>query len=170
VNDQEANLDELWQVYLHAEKAADESLRPFLAALPHVVGFQSPLPDSVGFLAPHLQDSDSIYALRVLERCPELLRRRLLPDLVAAASTARHEARLMFLRSAIASLDRTWLEANIEPQVWRQLGPGATDEQYRLLAELLLALGLRDVLQSLVDRAVASPDKSIRDIAEDFRS
>ena len=154
----DAEPDELWLAYCRAEQAADETLRPFLAAVP----------DPVAFLAPHLQHRGRVYALRVLERRSEVERRRLLPDLVAVASITVRELR--FVHSAIASLDRAWLEANIEPYVWQQLGPEATDEHYRRLAELLYGLGLRDLLNKLVDRAAASTDEETREVAADFRS
>jgi hypothetical protein len=115
-----------------------------------------------------LHHGGRIYALRVLERCAEVERRRLLPDLVAVASIDVRG--LPFVRSAIASLDRTWLEANIEPHVWLQLGPEASDEHYRRLAELLRGLRLRDLLRKLVDRAATSLDANIREVAEDFGS
>jgi hypothetical protein len=168
VNNDKASVDELWQQYVRAEKAADEALRPFLAAMPPIVGYEHPVPDVVAYLAPHVHESDCVYALRVLERQPEVQRRRLLPDLVAA-STSAWAPRFLHARWAIASLDRAWLEANIEPYVWQHLGPEATDEQYRRLGELLDGLGLRKLLQKLVEGAAASPDANIRAVAEDFR-
>jgi hypothetical protein len=158
VNNQTTSTEELWLAYCRAEQAADEALRPFLAAVP----------DPVAFLAPDLHRSGRVYALRVLERRPEVERRRVLPDLVTVASTTVRELR--FVQSAIASLDRTWLEANIEPHVWRQLGPEATDEQYRRLAELLDGLGLADLLNQVIERAAASTDENIREVAEDWKS
>jgi hypothetical protein len=168
VSDQEANVDELWQAYVRAEMAADETLLPFLAGLPHIVSPEHPVADDIDYLAARLHGREGIYALRALERCSEVDRRRLLPDLFAAATSAWAP---LFIRArrAIASLDRTWLETNIEPHVWQQLGPEATDEQYRRLAELLDCLGLADLLNQVVDRAAASPDENIREVAEDFR-
>jgi hypothetical protein len=169
VSDHDADIDELWVAYVRAEQAADETLRPFLAALPQLPDHQGGIPDPFGYLSPHLHGGDGIYALRVLERWPEVQRRRLLPDLIAASTSV--SAPLFFgARLAIASLERTWLEATIEPYIWQQLGPEATDEQYRRLAELVRTLGLRDLLKTLVDRAAASPDENIREVAEDFGS
>ena len=105
--------------------------------------------------------------MRALELCPEVERRRLLPDLVAASIGAWDPSAIR-ARSAIAALDRTWMETNIEPYVWQHLGPEATDWEYRRLAELLRGLGLRDVLRILVERASASADQDIREVAEDF--
>jgi hypothetical protein len=168
VNDQEVSHDELWMAYVRAEQAADEALRVFMAALPPRLDYQGGPPDVVGHLAPRLHGRDCIYALRVLERSPETERRRLLPDLVAVASTHTWAPEFLLARPAIASLDRKWLEANIEPCVWQQLGPDATDWQYRRLAELLRGLGMRDLLNKVIERASANADENIREVAEDF--
>jgi hypothetical protein len=158
MSDQQPGPEDLWLAYCHAEQEADEALRLFLATVS----------DPIGFLGTNLRHTGRVYALRVLERFPEEDRRRLLPDLVAVAATTVRDLRLV--RAAIASFDRRWLQSNIEGHVWKQLGPEASDEQYRRLAELLDGLGLAPSLEKLLDRAAASPDQEIRQVAADWRA
>lgn|SRR5262249_9102593 len=65
-------------------------------------------------------------------------------------------------------LPRATLAQPLHDAVVRRLDR-ADDDQYRCLAGLLRHLGLVVTLQALVDRALQSADRHIREVGEDFR-
>jgi hypothetical protein len=68
----------------------------------------------------------------------------------------------------LGRLPRATLAQPLHNAVVRRLDR-ADDDQYRRLAELLSHLGLAITLQALVDRALQSADRYIREVGEDFQ-
>jgi hypothetical protein len=104
-------------------------------------------------------------ALLTIESLPEPERRQFLPDLVHFASIDIRD--LVRARNIILSLDRDWLTKNVEPLIWSELGPSATDEQFRRLAELAAEVD-PGLLSRIAQRALASEDLDIHEVGEDF--
>ena len=71
-------------------------------------------------------------------------------------------------KQVLGRLPRAILAQSLHDAVMRRLDR-ADDDQYRRLAGLLRHLGLAVTLQALVDSALQSADKHIREVGEDFR-
>ena len=147
---------EAWREVCRLDRAADGARGKFLDLAP----------DRVEVLRVALGNAmERAPALRTLAVLPENERRLLLPELVGLASM--YISDITGVRTAIASFDRMWLSANLRPLVLRELGPHATYEQYRLLAELLLPLDSA-LLKDLVQLALANTDADILEVGRDF--
>jgi hypothetical protein len=103
-------------------------------------------------------------ALRLLLVVDVDRRLPLFPELVRLASVGHSDVGLV--REVIRSLPSYWVEANLGAELWPLLDEGG-DEEYRRLAELLDDLG-SGLLPELVDRARASADPDVREVADDF--
>lgn len=104
-------------------------------------------------------------ALRLLMDLDEATRCRVFPTLVEVASVGH--ADIQFARDVILSLNRQWLLDHLPAEVERVLSQGATGEEYRRLAELLDSVR-SPYLATLVEKAAASADVDIREVAEDY--
>lgn len=122
--------------------------------------------DLAELLQRELSQSGRGTALRLLPHADESVRRQLFPEVVRAASAAHSD--LQLARTVLLSLDSRWLERNLPMEIERILEQGADFDEYRRLAELLNILR-SPYLAVLVERAAASPDPHIREVADDFR-
>jgi hypothetical protein len=106
-------------------------------------------------------------ALRVLVDAPLELVMELFDVLFVAATTTHSQVGLA--RDVLGRLDPGWLASALSSPVEERLShPDADWEDYRRLAELLLALGQRTHLTAVVERARRSNDEDVREVAEDF--
>jgi hypothetical protein len=145
----------LWTELVAAESDLYAARRRFVA---EAVDEESVLREALG------QPSRGT-ALRLLVSRPEDLRAALLPELVELAAAGPADVALC--RDAIASLPESVLrERGLERLVLDVLA-GASDWEFRRLAELLDRVD-RTLLAQLVELAAASEDPDIREVADDF--
>jgi hypothetical protein len=89
----------------------------------------------------------------------------LVPQVVAASLSHRDALLAREVLGRLAHRDA----ANVVPAaVWQVLAQYEGDDAYRRLAELLDHLGLRDTLDELCSRALASDDADVREVGEDY--
>lgn len=161
---EEAVARHLWQQYVEQDQALGRThaallhsgidLTPILA---EAIRDPSQRPTALQFLLPN--DGHS-----------ERYRQRLLRELVHEAAIGDWDLSLILVRQIILAMDRDWLRAHIGTVVTEILDSEEVSYwEYRRLAELLERVD-HDVLDRLLDRAAASQDADIREVAEDYRS
>jgi hypothetical protein len=103
-------------------------------------------------------------ALRFLLIADESARRGLFPTLLGLVTVSHSDLNLV--RSVIQSIDRDWVNGQLERRVPRMLETAGAEE-YRRLAELLKQLK-SPVLPMVLSKASQQPDEDIREVAADF--
>jgi len=91
-----------------------------------------------------------------------------LTDTLVSLSLSHGDA--LAVREVLGGLPHDKAVRTVPAAIWKQLGETDDDDAYRRLAELLRHLGLGTALRELCERALASDDPAVREVAEDFGS
>src|SRR5215472_801866 len=103
--------------------------------------------------------------LQVLMWLEPQLTLELLEDVLTRAKSPRDTG---LARQALGRLPRAVLARPLRDAMVARLERSDDDDEYRRYAELLRHLGQTEILRVLVERALASSDRDMRDVGEDF--
>lgn len=103
--------------------------------------------------------------LQVLMWLEPQLTLEMLEDVLTRAASPRDTG---LARQALGRLPRAVLARPLHDAVLARLERSHDDDEYRRYAELLRHLGQTETLRVLVERAQASSDANMHDVAEDF--
>jgi hypothetical protein len=143
--------------------AVVEAMRETIAAVSKVVQAGDEEPGRIGpVVLAHEHSTLSLMGLLFLDQSVTL---GLLDELVLIAAQSQRHA--LLARQLIGGLPHGEVEDRVPGVVRRRLAQ-ADEDEYRRLAELLVHLGLRDLLDELVSKALASANRYVREVGEDF--
>lgn len=126
---------------------------------------ESDFPGTIARLRNALRGGDATAALFILRFLPPDYTITLVDDLVLIAAGHRSPGRAC---EALARLPYANAAQVVPPAVWRRLDKDEDRDTYLQLAGLLDDLGLTPALAELIQRAAASNDPDIREVAEDL--
>jgi hypothetical protein len=145
----------MWAALHNAETAMYEARMRFAQNVTDVQGVLDR-----ALRAPHQRGT----ALRFLQIADESVRRALFATLLGLATVSHSDLNLV--RAVIQSIDRDWVNDQLEQRVPRLLETAGAEE-YRRLAELLKQLN-SPALPMVLSKAYQQPDEDIREVAADF--